>query len=166
MRHLPLGKSVVLAWPVIAHTRSFLGFVFIHALLACHGASPAPDTPASISPERVQPAMQPPSEHLSLEAPDPIVSDPDNYRLVMENDRVRVLRYHDVPGTKTHLHAHPDSVLYALSSFRRRLAFPDNTSKEREFQQGDVMWLPAQIHSGENIGTSDTEVLLLSLIHN
>jgi quercetin dioxygenase-like cupin family protein len=90
-------------------------------------------------------------------------TDPDKYHVVMENEHVRVLRYHDEPGTRTHQHRHPDSVLYALSSFRRRLHFPDGTSRDREFSAGDVMWIPAQTHVGENIGTTDTEVLLVEL---
>ena len=94
---------------------------------------------------------------------DATITDPDKYQLVMENERVRVLRYHDVPGTKTHQHRHPDSVLYALSSFRRRLQFPDGTTRDRNFQTGDVMWIPAQTHVGENIGTADTEVLLVEV---
>ena len=96
-------------------------------------------------------------------AADPTVTDPDKYRMVLENDRVRVLRYHDVPGTTTHQHRHPDSVLHALSAFRRRLHFPDGTTRERDFQTGDVMWIPAQTHIGENIGTTDTEVMLVEI---
>jgi len=94
---------------------------------------------------------------------DATTTDPDKYHVVMENERVRVLRYHDKPGTTTHQHRHPDSVLYALSSFRRRLHFPDGTSRDREFSAGDVMWIPAQTHVGENIGATDTEVLLVEL---
>lgn len=94
---------------------------------------------------------------------DPTVTDPDKYHLVLENRHVRVLRYHDAPGTKTNQHRHPASVLHALSAFRRRLHFPDGTTKDRAFQPGDVMWVPAQTHIGENIGTTDTEVLLIEI---
>ena len=98
-----------------------------------------------------------------MTAADPVVTDPQLYKLVMENEQVRVLRYHDVPGTKTHQHRHPHSVLYALSAFRRRLTFPDGTSKEREFIAGDVMWVPEQVHVGENVGLTNTEVLLVEV---
>ena len=113
-----------------------------------------------------QEAMTPPSSAPAAtdgEGADPTVSDPDKYRAVMENEHVRVLRYHDEPGAKTHQHHHPASVLYALSAFRRRLSFPDGTTKEREFKPGDVMWLPPQTHVGENIGTTATEVLLVEM---
>jgi len=94
-------------------------------------------------------------------APDPIVTDGDKYRLVLENDRVRVLRYRDKPGDKTHPHHHDAFVLYALSSFRRRLIFPDGNMKERDFKPGDAIWMPEQVHTGENVGTTDTDVVIV-----
>jgi uncharacterized RmlC-like cupin family protein len=97
----------------------------------------------------------------SASASDPTVTDGDKYRLVLENEQVRVLRYQDKPGAKTHPHHHDPFVLYALSSFRRRLIFPDGTVKERAFQPGDVIWMPEQVHVGENIGTTDTDVLIV-----
>ena len=52
---------------------------------------------------------------------DPIVSNADHYRMLWENDFVRVLEYTDVPGDATTPHAHPNSVMVTLSSFRRTL---------------------------------------------
>ena len=94
---------------------------------------------------------------------DPVKTDSDKYKVVQENERVRVLRYHDRPGDKTTMHVHPDLVLYAISPFRRRLTFPDGKTKELEFKAGDVVLLPAQKHVGENIGSTDTEVLIVEL---
>src|SRR5689334_23279560 len=53
---------------------------------------------------------------------DPVVTDPQLYRVVWENERVRVLEYRDAPGDATHLHAHPDTVMVTLSSFQRVIA--------------------------------------------
>jgi hypothetical protein len=53
---------------------------------------------------------------------DPAITDPALYRVIFENERVRVLEYSDRPGDKTAPHRHPDSVMYTLSSFRRRLS--------------------------------------------
>ena len=52
-------------------------------------------------------------------AADPTSTDPTLYRVVFENDRVRVLEYRDRPGDRTHPHGHPDSVMLTLSSFSR-----------------------------------------------
>src|SRR3954462_1347922 len=52
---------------------------------------------------------------------DPVSTNPDAYRVLFENERVRVLEYTDTPGHRTTPHRHPDSVMVSLSSFRRRL---------------------------------------------
>ena len=93
--------------------------------------------------------------------PDPTVTDPDKYKVVLENDRVRVLDYRDKPGAETKPHHHPAFVLYVLSPFKRRLTFPDGTVKEREFKAGEVMWMEAQTHVGRNIGTTETHALIV-----
>ena len=44
-------------------------------------------------------------------AQDPVKADSDKYKIVFENERVGVLEYHDKPGDKTTMHAHPDFML-------------------------------------------------------
>ncbi len=44
-------------------------------------------------------------------ADDPTHTDGDKYKVVFENEKVRVLEYKDLPGEKTHQHRHPDFVL-------------------------------------------------------
>jgi hypothetical protein len=94
--------------------------------------------------------------------PDPIRTNPDLYRVVFENSRVRVLEYHDSPGDRTTPHSHPDSVMVTLSSFRRRLRHGDDTV-DVELPAMDVRWLDAQEHSGENIGQTMTHTLFVEL---
>jgi hypothetical protein len=96
-------------------------------------------------------------------AQDPARTDAGKYTVMRENERVRVLRYHDRPGDKTSMHAHPDFVLYALSSFRRRLTLENGKVLERDYKAGDVQLLSAQRHIGENTGSTDTEVLIVEL---
>ncbi len=93
---------------------------------------------------------------------DPVVSNPDAYSVLFENDRMRVLEYHDQPGHRTTPHAHPDSFMYTLSSFKRRLHGSD-THRDVELPAGHAGWLPAQTHAGENIGESETHVLFVEL---
>ncbi|HEY0508824.1 MAG TPA: cytoplasmic protein [Blastococcus sp.] len=93
---------------------------------------------------------------------DPVESNPEHYAVVFENDRVRVLEYTDRPGDRTTPHAHPDSVMHTLSSFRRRL-HSGGAQRDVEMPAGMTGWLPAQEHSGENIGGSDTHVLFVEL---
>src|SRR5215210_7695862 len=93
---------------------------------------------------------------------DPVASNPDHYKVIFENDRVRVLEYTDEPGDHTTPHQHPDSVMYTLSTFRRRLVAGD-AQREVELSAGTVGWLPAQEHHGENIGDTPTHVIFVEL---
>jgi quercetin dioxygenase-like cupin family protein len=93
---------------------------------------------------------------------DPVVSNPDNYRLVFENERVRVLEYRDDPGAKTTEHSHPDSVMITLNGFRRRL-FSGGRELDVEMPAGAARWVPAQTHSGMNIGDTPTHSFFIEL---
>lgn len=94
---------------------------------------------------------------------DPAVTNPDHYKVVFENERVRVLEYRDEPGDKTTLHEHPDSVMYTLSTFRRRLYSASGDTRDVEIQAGMTGWLPAQRHAGHNIGDTETRVIFVEL---
>jgi len=99
----------------------------------------------------------------NVSAQDPIKTDGDKYHVLLENERVRVLEYIDKPGDKTNLHRHPDFVLYALSSFKRKLTFADGNTMSRSFKTGDVIWMNEQTHIGENTGETGTHVLIVEL---
>jgi quercetin dioxygenase-like cupin family protein len=94
---------------------------------------------------------------------DPTRTDPDKYKVVFENERVRVLEYRDEPGQATRPHRHPDSVMVTLSSFARKLVAESGASREVELREGEVRWLDAQVHSGENTGATPTHVLFVEL---
>jgi hypothetical protein len=93
---------------------------------------------------------------------DPVVTDPDLYRVVFENDRVRVLEYRDEPGATTHPHEHPDSVMVTLSGFRRRV-HAGGREVEVELGPGEVRWVGAQEHTGENMGGTATHSIFVEL---
>src|SRR3954462_6323550 len=90
---------------------------------------------------------------------DPAETNPSLYKVVFENDRVRVLEYLDRPGDRTTPHEHPDSVMHTLSSFRRRLYAADGSTRDVEIEAGTTGWLLAQRHAGHNIGDTETRVL-------
>jgi beta-alanine degradation protein BauB len=100
---------------------------------------------------------------ISVFAQDPVKTDGDKYKMILENETVRVLEYTDKPGEKTSRHHHPDFILYAIDSFKRRLIFKNGQVVEREFKKGDVIWMKDQIHIGENIGTTETHALIVEI---
>jgi hypothetical protein len=96
-------------------------------------------------------------------AADPVHTDGDKYKVIFENDRVRVLEYRDRPGEKTHEHTHPEFVLYAVSAFKRKISLPDGKSLIREFKGGEAFWSDAQTHIGENVGETPTHVIMVEM---
>jgi beta-alanine degradation protein BauB len=93
---------------------------------------------------------------------DPVVTDPDLYRVVFENERVRVLEYRDEPGATTHPHRHPDSVMVTLSGFRRRV-WAGGREVDVELSAGQARWVGAQEHVGENTGHTATHAVFVEL---
>jgi hypothetical protein len=93
---------------------------------------------------------------------DPTTTDPTLYKVIFENERVRVLEYRDEPGDRTHVHGHPDSVMVTLSDFRRRVAAGDR-SADVELRAGEARWIGAQAHAGENIGDSVSHCVFIEL---
>jgi hypothetical protein len=93
---------------------------------------------------------------------DPVVTDPARYRVVFENDRVRVLEYRDDPGDSTRLHEHPDSVMVTLSAFSRVIS-AGGREVPVELGAGQVRWLDAQEHQGRNSGTTVTHSIFVEL---
>ena len=93
---------------------------------------------------------------------DPTVTDPELYRVLFENDRVRILEYRDKPGESTHWHSHPDTVLVPLATFSRRIS-ADGRQVEVHLVAGQPRWVGAQEHAGENIGDTDSHALFIEL---
>ena len=102
-------------------------------------------------------------ENLTSNIPDPTETDPDKYKVVFENEQVRVFDYNDKPGDKTKLHHHKKFVLYAHGPFQRKIHFKDGQTSEREFKGGEVIYSDEQDHIGENIGNTNTHVLIVEI---
>ena len=96
-------------------------------------------------------------------AQSPVETDGDKYKVVMENEQVRILEYKDQPGEKTHQHRLSAFVLYAVVPFKRKIHLPDGKVLMREFKAGDVMYSAEQVHIGENVGTTPTHVIMVEL---
>jgi hypothetical protein len=102
-------------------------------------------------------------EQLKDASRDPVATDGDKYKVVMEDERVRVLEYRDSPGQRTSPHFHSDYVLCALNSFTRKFTMPDGSSVVREVKAGAVVSAKGHSHIGENVGTTDTHVIIVEI---
>jgi len=94
-------------------------------------------------------------------AQDPTIVDSDHYKVVFENDHVRVLRITYGPGDKSVMHEHPDAVVVILSGGTVRMHYPDGTTEDLESNDGDAYWSDAVTHLPENIGDGRVEAILV-----
>ena len=86
------------------------------------------------------------------------------YRLLLENDKVRVMEVRLKPGQKAPMHNHPNNhVIYVMKDTKFKLSFPDGKSKEVDLKSGKVLWMEAGDHETENIGTSEGHNLVIEL---
>jgi quercetin dioxygenase-like cupin family protein len=97
-------------------------------------------------------------------APDPLVMYPDNYTVIAENDRVRVLDFRLRKGATEEFHRHPANVAVFLGEFRIRFTFPDGRTAIRDARPGDVgVSETPVVHASENIGETDAHGILIEL---
>ena len=132
-------------------------FLTAPALLAAALAVQAPAAPGTTP----QPPSAPPS---MTQAVDALTVSPDNFRLVLENDRVRILEYTLLPGKRDHRHTHPRRVAHVIAGGTLRVHFPDGRHLDFEQKAGDTSWgNPAPLHDTENIGTTPIKILLVEV---
>lgn len=94
---------------------------------------------------------------------DPAKVAPEKYTVLLENERMRLLKTHYEAGAKSPLHAHRPNVVYTLTDGKVRHTFKDGKSAEIEFSAGQALWREAEVHAGENFNTAAFEVLLAEL---
>ena len=99
-------------------------------------------------------------------AQDAVTSDPRSFRVVLENERVRVLEYRSGPGLGVcgqGMHYHPERVTVTLTEAKVRLTNAQGTAVVRDIAAGQVFFAPAETHSVENIGGSGTRIYIIEL---
>ena len=95
--------------------------------------------------------------------PDPAHAAADVYKMVMENDRVRVFEVSFKPGQETVMHGHPDHVVYVLADYTLDLKLPDGNSREVPLKAGQTLWIGAGPHAAKNIGKTAGRALVIEL---
>lgn len=95
---------------------------------------------------------------------DGLVASPQNFRLILENDQVRVLEYTLLPGMKDRQHTHPQRVTHIVSGGKLRIGLPDGRHIDLDETTGDTVWsTPASPHDTENIGATPVRILLVEV---
>ena len=79
---------------------------------------------------------------------------PRAYRVVLENEKVRVLEYRSLPGFGVcgqGKHYHPAHLTIALSEGKVKVTTDDGQMASADTKTGSIFWAPAETHSVENI---------------
>jgi hypothetical protein len=96
-------------------------------------------------------------------AQDPLTVAPHKYKVLFENDKVRVLEMRDAPGDSTAFHSHPNYMVYPFNDFKRRFYRLGGTWRDVEGKAGRIIWSDTLTHAEKNIDTTETHVLLIEL---
>jgi quercetin dioxygenase-like cupin family protein len=97
-------------------------------------------------------------------AQDPVKVAPNHFKVLLDNDQVRVLDFQSKAGDKVPMHSHPVYVTYGLAGAgKTRFTSADGKSTEQPVKSGQALWHEAETHASEYSGTGTIHVLLIEL---
>jgi quercetin dioxygenase-like cupin family protein len=100
---------------------------------------------------------------MAASAQDPVKTSPQYYKVLLENDQVRVLEYHLKPGEKEPMHSHPAGVVYVLNGATLKFSYPDGRTEEKVAAAGETIWRDRVTHAVENTGTTEARAIAIDL---
>jgi len=96
-------------------------------------------------------------------AQDPTVVDAKHYKVMFENEQVRVLKITYGPKEKSVMHEHPNGVAVFITDGQIKFELPDGKSQDAAVKAGQAMFAPGGKHLPENVGDKPFEVVLVEL---
>lgn len=96
-------------------------------------------------------------------AQDPVKVSPQYYKVLIDNDEMRLLEVRIKPGKKEPMHSHPAGAVYALADAKVKSTSPDGKSEEIVMKAGEASWRDALSHAVENTSATELRVLVVEL---
>jgi len=96
-------------------------------------------------------------------AQDPVVVDSTHYKVVFENEYVRVLRISYGPNEVSVMHHHPAGVAVFLVDGKTEFTLPDGQTVEGDSKAGDAVWTEEGLHLPRNLSDQPFELILVEL---
>lgn len=95
---------------------------------------------------------------------DPVKASPGNYRVLSENEHVRVVEYRILPGEKDEWHTHPPKVSYVVAGGSLRITKENGESFLVSEKADDAGWMGALgRHFAENVGSTPVHIVLIEI---
>jgi len=89
---------------------------------------------------------------LPILAQDPTVVSSEYYSVLLENDHLRVIEFKLPVGEEDQWHAHPDSLIFYLTTARVSVSKPEGKIITATLKEHTVFYQPAGEHQVKNIG--------------
>jgi quercetin dioxygenase-like cupin family protein len=103
------------------------------------------------------------SKPKALPADEQLKVAPESTKLLLDNERVRLLDIHLKTGGKLAKHSHPAYVLYGVSDAKFKVTTADGKTVEKSVAAGEATWSEPTTHIVENAGSADILGLVLEL---
>lgn len=103
------------------------------------------------------------SEKQTLDSTDPLQVARNVAGLLLENDRVRVMRAILKPGSKAAMHSHPDHVVYVVKGGMTQFTSPSGKVDTMDLGTGKVVFMEAQTHEVTNVDKTEIEMIVIEL---
>jgi hypothetical protein len=94
---------------------------------------------------------------------DAVHAAPHVYKVLLENDRVRVLEVRGNPGDSTDMHSHRAMVAISITDSTFSFRFPDGQQAEATLKAGEAMFLDPVEHETEIRGGQAAHAILIEL---
>jgi hypothetical protein len=85
------------------------------------------------------------------------------YKVVLDNDRVRVLQASFKPGDKVGMREYPSHLMYPLTDGTLIFVPAGRTGYEVNFKTGEALWFPRLARATENDSDKEVRILLVEL---
>lgn len=95
---------------------------------------------------------------------DPVVVSPKRFKILLNNEHVRVVEYTLRPGERDGWHTHPPKFSYVVSGGQLRIHLADGTSFPSDEKEGTAVWMNTlPRHYAENVGTTPVRIVLVEV---
>lgn len=109
------------------------------------------------------PADSATTHHMDGMSIDAVTANPNVYKELHEDERVRVLEMYLPAGETDGMHSHMDEAVYFISGSELVVHLPDGSPVELDVPDGSVLSHEAWSHTVENAGETDVHAVIVEL---
>ena len=84
-------------------------------------------------------------------------------KVILDNEKVRVIETEFAPGAITDWHSHPNYVVYALTDGKMEMTDKGKPAIIVDFKAGNATYHPAVTHQVKNMGTTPVKMIVTEL---